>query len=69
MSIFEIIMLVCFGASWPFALYKTYKTKQVKGKSLRFLFLVIIGYFAGILHKIFYHYDIVIFLYFINMLK
>ena len=37
MSIFEAGMLICFGASWPFAVMKTYKTKSVKGKSRLFL--------------------------------
>ena len=27
MSIFEAGMMVCFGASWPIAAYKTYKAK------------------------------------------
>ena len=30
MSIFEAGMIFCFGASWPFALYKTFKTKSAK---------------------------------------
>jgi len=66
MSIFEALMLFCFGASWPFALRKTFKTKSVKGKSKRFLSLILIGYICGIIHKIFYNMDIVIWLYFIN---
>jgi hypothetical protein len=66
MSIFEIVMLVCFGASWPFAVSKTYKTKNVKGKSILFLSLILIGYIFGILHKIFYNYDHVIYLYVLN---
>lgn len=61
-------MLVCFGASWPFAVYKTYKTKNVSGKSFRFLMLIIIGYVCGILHKVFYHNDIVIWFYGLNLL-
>jgi len=66
MSIFEVLMLVCFGASWPFAVAKTYKTKNVKGKSSLFLSLVIIGYIFGIVHKILYSFDYVTFLYFFN---
>lgn len=66
MSIFEALMLLCFGASWPFALIKTYKTKVVKGKSIRFLSLILIGYICGMLHKILNNIDIVIWLYFIN---
>jgi hypothetical protein len=65
-SVFEIGMLVCFGASWPFALYKTWKTKDSRGKSLRFLSLVFIGYLSGILHKLFFSRDAVIALYALN---
>lgn len=66
MSPFEIIMLVCFGASWPFSVYKTWQTKSVKGKSAIFLLLIIIGYVAGIIHKLIYKPDAVIWLYALN---
>lgn len=68
MSIFEAIMLICFGASWPFAVMKTYKTKVVKGKSRLFLILVILGYIAGMINKILNSMDIVFWLYVINLL-
>ena len=68
MDVFEAMMLICFGASWPFALIKTYKTKNVKGKSRLFLSLVILGYVFGVLHKIFYGVDIVIYLYLLNLI-
>ncbi len=68
MSIFEIIMLICFGAAWPVSIYKSYKSGSVEGKSFLFLFIVLIGYIAGILHKIYYSYDQVIYLYIINIL-
>lgn len=67
MSIFEIGMLICFGASWPFSLAKTWTTKSCKGKSFVFLWLIIIGYVCGILHKILFHYDLVIWLYVLNL--
>jgi len=67
MSIFEIIMLLCFGAAWPFSIYKSYKSRSVEGKSLLFLLVIFIGYGSGILHKIFFYYDKVIFLYLLNM--
>jgi len=66
MSIFEIGMLICFGASWPFAVVKTYKTKNVKGKSILFLSLILLGYIFGILHKIMYNLDFVVYLYALN---
>lgn len=68
MSIYEILMLICFGASWPFAVLKTYKTKNVKGKSVLFLSLIIIGYICGIIHKCIYKPDAVIWLYVFNLI-
>jgi NhaP-type Na+/H+ or K+/H+ antiporter len=51
-QIFEAGMLICFGASWPFAVYKTWKTKSAHGKSMVFLWLVFIGYLSGVASKI-----------------
>ena len=68
MSFFEAGRLICFGASWPFAVMKTYKTKNVKGKSLLFLTLIILGYICGIINKILNSVDIVLWLYVINLL-
>ena len=68
MSIFEAGMLICFGASWPFAVRKTYKTKSVKGKSRLFLSLIILGYIFGMINKILNSVDIVFWLYVINLL-
>ena len=50
-EIFEIIMILCFGASWPINVYKSFKTKSNKGKSLLFLLFIFIGYIAGIISK------------------
>lgn len=50
--VFECIMLVCFGLSWPISVYKSLKTKSTKGKSVVFLFAIIIGYISGITGKI-----------------
>ena len=68
MSIFEAVMLLCFGMSWPMNIYKSIKAKTVKGKSLAFLIIIEIGYVAGILHKVFYSRDIVMVLYILNLL-
>jgi hypothetical protein len=59
-------MLVCFGAAWPVSIYKSLKTRAVAGKSLFFLIIILVGYAAGILHKLIFHYDLVIFLYALN---
>jgi len=68
MDIYEALMLICFGASWPFALLKTYQTKNVKGKSLLFLSLIILGYIFGMMHKIVHGVDFVVYLYLLNLL-
>ena len=68
MSIFEIIMLVCFGAAWPFSIYKSYKAKSSQGKSAPFLVIILIGYASGILNKVYYNFDNVVYLYALNMM-
>lgn len=68
MSIFEAIMLLCFGAAWPFSIIKSYKSRSVAGKSPYFLIVVIIGYISGIINKILYSNDIVMYLYILNLL-
>ena len=52
MQIFEVIMLICFGISWPVSVIKSIKSKSTKGKSIIFLIAIIIGYISGILGKI-----------------
>ena len=51
-EIFEIIMVVSFGASWPMNVMKSWKARTTKGKSLMFLFLILFGYVAGITSKL-----------------
>ena len=51
-EILEIIMVLCFGASWPFNVYKSYHARTARGKSLLFLILIEIGYVAGIASKL-----------------
>ncbi len=66
MGIYEIIMLVCFGAAWPLSIYRSWVTGSTRGKSLFFLIVILIGYLAGIGHKLLENYDRVIFLYILN---
>ena len=51
-SIFETVMLVCFGFSWPLNVIKAYRAKTAKGTSLPFILLIIAGYIAGISAKL-----------------
>jgi hypothetical protein len=66
MSIFEAGMLICFGAAWPLSIHKSFKSKNNSGKSLFFLFVILTGYLSGIINKLFYNYDHIIFLYVLN---
>ena len=68
MSIFEVIMLVCFGLSWPISISKALRTKKVEGKSPVFMAVICLGYLSGILHKVLYAPDWVVVLYIINFL-
>lgn len=52
LEILEIIMILCFGASWPFNVVKSYRARTTRGKSLLFLILIEIGYVAGIAAKL-----------------
>ena len=51
-EIFEILMIVLFGASWPMNVIKSIKSKTTKGKSLLFLILIFTGYIFGITGKL-----------------
>ena len=59
-------MLVCFGISWPMSIAKSLKTKNVSGKSPMFMAIVDLGYVSGIIHKIYYRPDWVVWLYVLN---
>ena len=50
-EIFEIIMVVSFGASWPMNIMRSLRARTAKGKSVAFLFLIFFGYIAGIISK------------------
>jgi len=67
MSIFEVIMLVCFGLGWPISIAKSLRTKTVSGKSPLFMLVVILGYASGLVHKILYSMDWVLYLYALNL--
>jgi len=68
MSIFEMGMMIAFGSAWPFSIYKSYKSKSTKGKSIHFLLIVVFGYVCGLIHKVLYNPDIVIVFYALNAL-
>jgi hypothetical protein len=51
-QIFESLMIIFFGISWPVNIIKSYRARTTKGKSVLFLFLVLAGYYFGIIAKI-----------------
>lgn len=68
MTLYEAIMLICFGASWPVSIWRTYKVKNPVGKSIGFLLLIIIGYISGIINKCFGTVNWVLGLYILNLI-
>ena len=50
-QVFEVLMLVCFGLSWPFNIMKSYRSRTARGKSVGFEVLILIGYLLGITGK------------------
>jgi len=68
MSVFEMLMILCFGIAWPFSIYRSYKSKTIKGKSFFFLLIILLGYISGTVHKIVYNFDYVIILYISNLI-
>lgn len=69
-SLYEAVMMLCFGAAWPFSIAKSWRARTCKGKSLFFLFVILVGYVAGILNKTTQglHHDPVLLLYALNTL-
>ncbi len=69
-SLYEALMLICFGAAWPFSIVKSWRARTSKGKSVFFLFVIFVGYAAGIMNKITLgqHGDPVLGLYILNIL-
>ena len=64
MSIFEALMMLGFGLAWPCNIYKT---KTAAGKSFAFMITIELAYLCGVIHKVFYNYDAVIWLYVANL--
>ena len=51
-QLLEALMVISFGISWPANIYKSYKARTARGKSLPFLIFVLFGYCCGIAAKI-----------------
>lgn len=68
-NILELIMVICFGLSWPISIYKSYKARSSQGKSVYFLYFILLGYGCGVAAKIVGgNINYVIFFYILNFL-
>jgi hypothetical protein len=65
-EIFEGIMIVSFGVSWPISVLRSWKSRSNKGKSLLFLLVIEFGYIMGLFGKIFINPSILIAVYSFN---
>jgi len=51
-TLLETLMIICFGLSWPLSVYKSWKSRTAKGKSLQFELFIWVGYIFGITKNI-----------------
>jgi hypothetical protein len=51
----ETLMIIYFGLSWPLSVYKSWKSRTSKGKSLQFEIFIWIGYIFGITKNFILH--------------
>lgn len=64
-EIFEAGMVICFGLSWPLSVYKAWKSRTAKGKSLLFEIFIWIGYVCGVAGKLITHNITYVFIFYI----
>ena len=68
-TIFETLMIVSFGISWPVNVSKAYRARSTKGKSILFDYFIFAGYICGIVSKIMTHtFNLAFWFYFPNLI-
>lgn len=50
-SLFETLMIISFGVSWPLSIVRSYRSRSTKGKSLLFMCFIVFGYICGLISK------------------
>ena len=50
-QICEMLMLICFGLSWPANISKSIRSRTAKGKTIIFQIMVLMGYLSGLSGK------------------
>lgn len=51
-SVMEMLMVVCFGISWPLNIIKAFKARTAEGSSVLFYWFIWSGYLFAIIGKI-----------------
>lgn len=51
-SIMEMLMVICFGISWPINIMKAWKSRSTKGISLLFYAFILLGYIFALVGKL-----------------
>ena len=51
-ELFEALMVICFGISWPVSIVKSHRSRTATGKSILFLCFIFFGYICGITSKL-----------------
>ena len=51
-ALMEMLMLICFGLSWPINIAKAWKARSTKGISVLFYCFILLGYLVGIAAKL-----------------
>lgn len=51
-ELFESLMVISFGISWPISIRKSFTSRTTKGKSLLFMLFILFGYASGITSKL-----------------
>ena len=51
-GIFEVGMMLCFAAAWPFNIARAWKARTAVGSSPLFMIVIELGYILGMINKI-----------------
>lgn len=51
-SIMEMMMVLCFGISWPMNIIKAWRARTARGTSLLFYSFILIGYIFALIGKL-----------------
>lgn len=65
-SVYELFFFVFVAFAWPISITRMIRRKSTRGKSLFFSAVVLLGYVFGIVHKLLYSPDWVIFVYILD---